>query len=116
MRIRAAEAEAAHTGAPCRALPWPRRRGDAQRDALPFDVRRRICEVQMPRDLAALHGQDDLEDAGHAGGRFEVAEVRLDRADQQGTGARREDVRQRLDLDRIAERRAGAVRLYVIDV
>src|SRR6185312_14739023 len=53
-----------------------------------------------------------------AGGRLEVADVRLDRTDAarrtgRATGA--VDRRDRSELDRIAESRAGAVRLDILD-
>ena len=56
--------------------------------------------------------------AGDAGGGLEVADVGLDRADQErtaGSPALAQDRAQRADLDRVAERRARAVRLDVAD-
>ena len=69
--------------------------------------------------LLVLQRQDDLDQAGDAGGRLEVADVGLHRADHSGASAARPAPSargQRLDLDRIAERGAGAVRLDVVDV
>ena len=61
-----------------------------------------------------------LDQAGHAGRRFEVADVRLHRADHSRRSRPRPSGRSTApsacDLDRVAERRAGAVRLDVADV
>ena len=65
-----------------------------------------------------LQRQHGLDQAGDAGGRVEVADVGLDRADGAVAASRRagaERPGQRGDLDRVAERRAGAVRLDVAD-
>ena len=51
-----------------------------------------------------------------AGRGFEVAEGRLRRTDRQRPGAAIEDVVQRGQLDRVAQRRAGPVSLDVGDV
>ena len=61
--------------------------------------------------------QHRLDQAGDAGRRVEVADVALDRADRAAHRGRMaaERPRQRRDLDRIAERRAGAVRFDVAD-
>ncbi len=78
-----------------------------------------FVEVLIGRDLAALHRQRGLDQAGDARGRLEVAEVGLGGADQQGgvglpspavygaKGAR---------FDGVAEQRPGAVRLHVVDL
>ena len=76
-------------------------------------------EVQRRRHLAVLQAQHDLDQPGDAGRRLEVADVGLDRADQQPVrpvAAGAEGGAQRLGLDRVAERRARAVRLDVADV
>ncbi len=65
-----------------------------------------------------LHGQGDLDEAGHAGGGVGVANVALDRADAAKTariGALAEGLAQGGDLDRVAHGRAGAVGLDVGD-
>ena len=58
--------------------------------------------------------------AGDARRRLEMPDVRLDRADEERTvassAARDGAAPSARDLDRIAERRAGAVRLDVVDV
>ena len=70
-------------------------------------------------DLAVLHGDDHLEQAGHTGSGLEVAQVRLDRADPERSihgAAGAQDGPQGLDLDRVAEARAGTVGLDVADL
>ena len=76
-------------------------------------------EVQVGRDRAALHGQHRLDETRDPGRGLEVAQVGLDRADEQrrvdGTTAA-ENRAERPGLDRIAQRRAGAVRLDIVDL
>ncbi len=89
---------------------------DAQTPAVEIDPGIGRDEVQRSRHRAMLEAQHGLQQAGHAGGRFEVADVGLHRTDQQRTIGRalaRHDVDQRTRLDRIADRRAGAVRLEI---
>ena len=65
-----------------------------------------------------LERQHGLDQAGDAGGGVEVADVGLDRAEAQkptSSAGGAEHLGQRRDLDRVAERRAGAVRLDVAD-
>ena len=75
-------------------------------------------EVQARRDCAVLQRQRRLDQAGDAGRGLQVADVGLDRAEQAAAvrrpAARRERCRGPR-LDRVAERRAGAVRLDVVD-
>ena len=54
----------------------------AQRQFVEGDVRVGLLEVQTRRNLAVLDGQRHLDQPGDAGGRLQVADVRLDRADQ----------------------------------
>ena len=70
--------------------------------------------MQVRRYLAVPHGQRRLDDAGDPGGRLGVADVGLHRAQQAVPAG--EDRSQCLDLDPIAERGAGAVRLDIVDV
>ncbi|RPK55405.1 hypothetical protein EES42_42565 [Streptomyces sp. ADI95-17] len=65
------------------------------------------------------HRHDHLDDAGNAGSRLRVTEVRLDRAEQQRAVARpflAVRGQQRLRLDGVAQRRTRAVRLDRVDV
>src|SRR5262249_40088541 len=73
--------------------------------------------MQAGRDLAVSYGQTGVEQAGHAGGGVEMADVGLERAQRAvpRAGAGAEGLAQGLDLDGIAESRAGAVRLDVAD-
>ena len=75
--------------------------------------------MQMRRDLAVLDRQHQLDEAGHTCRGLEMAEVGLDRPDDQRPGrlpAITEDGIQRLELDRIANSRPRAVRFDVRDV
>ncbi len=78
----------------------------------PVHVRGRLGDVQGLRQHAVAHRHDHLDDARHTGGGLGVAQVRLDRPQPQRlftvltVGGQ-----QRLRLDRVAQRRAGAVRL-----
>ncbi len=85
----------------------------------PVDVRGRTVDVQGARHRAVFHRHDHLDDAGDTGGGLRVADVRLDRAEQQRPvlgpvlAVRGEE---RLRLDRIAERGARTVRLHHVDL
>lgn len=73
-------------------------------------------EVQRARHRAVLQAQHGLQQPGHARGGFQVADVGLDRADQErlvGRTSGRHHLDQRARLDRVAHRRAGAVRLEI---
>ena len=121
-RVGAAEPERADPGQP-RAVRRARARaavGTRERQRRPSGM----CglgsrEVQVRRDLAVLQRQRRLDQAGDAGGRLQVADVGLDRADRQrrpAAAGRRRARRRAPRLDRVAERRAGAVRLDVADL
>ena len=75
--------------------------------------------MEVPGNDPPVHGQHGLDHAGDPGGGFEMADVGLDRADQQGAircaaaGVRRAC---RLRLDGIADVRARPVRFHVVDV
>src|SRR5947207_1490228 len=75
-------------------------------------------EMKARRNLRVLYGERGFDEAGHAGRRLEVTEVGFDRSDQDGLirgAVRGEHGAERLQLDRIAERGARAVRLEVAD-
>ncbi len=85
VRVGAAEPESADPGdAPPGGMPGRAHGRDDDRHRGPVDVRVRLVEVQVRRDLAVLEDQHGLDQPGHAGDRFEMADVRLDRADRQG--------------------------------
>ncbi len=80
----------------------------------PVHVRRRLVQVQGPRQHTVPHGHDHLDHAGHAGSGLGVTDVRLDRAQPQrpvGGPVLAVGRQQRLRLDRVTQRRTGAVRL-----
>ena len=105
----------ARRGPPSRPRPGRSRctkKGLAAKSICGFGV-----EVQARRDLAVLQRQHRLDQPGDARRGVEVADVRLHRARSRRARSprRAERLRQRRDLDRVAERRAGAVRLDVAD-
>ena len=121
MGVGAREAERADPGDAGLAVALPRHGigDDLDRQPVPRNVRRGLLEVEMPRQHLVLQRQDDLDDPGDPGGRLEVADVRLDRADQQRPvgGAPGTEHRTRgLSFDRVAQRRPGAVGFQVTDV
>ncbi len=74
--------------------------------------------MQRRRQLAMAHLQQHLGQAGDAGRAFAMADVRLGRADRAKLALLRipsKRLRQPADLDRIAQRGAGAVRLDIAD-
>ncbi len=92
---------------------------DPHRQRVPRNVRRRGVEVQALRQHFVLQRQHDLDQTGDPRSRLEVADVGLHRSHQQrpvrvarGTV----DGPGRLDLDRITQRGARAVRLEIVDV
>ena len=106
-----AEAEGAHPGHATPRRPRAERADHLHRQLAPHHVRVGRPEVEVRRDLVVLQGQDRLDEPGHAGRGLQMSDVRLDRAQQEaalGRPVRGEDGRDRADLDRIAERRAGA--------
>ncbi len=83
------------------------------------DVRVGADEVQAGRDPAVPQRQHRLDQAGDAGGALQVADVGLDRSDEQrpvGGPDGRQGGAQRLRLDRVADAGAGAVQFHVAHV
>ena len=117
--VGAAEAERADA-AQSRAFR-PRRQAahHADRQMLPVHPRIGRVDMDLRRQCAAVQGEHQFQQARHAGGRFGMADIGLDRADQQRPVRRAaftEGRRGSLDLDGIAERRAGAMRLQIADL
>ena len=85
----------------------------------PVHVRGRLVDVQGRRQHPVPHRQHHLDHAGHPGRGLGVADVRLDRPQPQRP-VRRPVLavggQQRLRLDRVAQRGAGAVRLDHVDL
>ena len=121
VRVRAADAERVHRRAPGVRLgrgPVLEPVGHAEGRTGEVDRRVRLLEVEGRRELGVLEREHGLDEARRAGRGVEVADVGLDRADPAearvlGVGA--EGLGQRLDLDGVAEVRAGPVALDVLD-
>jgi hypothetical protein len=118
VRVRAAEPEGTHARAargfaarPCGAFGRHAEGRGVERDA-----RVRLGEVDAGRDDLVLERERGLDDAHGGGARVKVADVGLDRpdgAEPRAIGRGAEGARQPLDLDGVAEQRAGPVRLDV---
>lgn len=119
MRVGAADAEGAHPGARRGRGPRPGGAfaGDDEGALVEGEARVGGAEVGGRWDEAVLQGERGLDQAGHAGGGVEVADVGLHRAQVDGAGGRvgTERLGERLHLDGVAERGGGAVRLDVLD-
>ena len=99
--------------------PWRRSGSHPQRQPTPVHGRIRVPEVQVPGDHSPIHRQHGLDQSRGACRRFQVADVGLDRADQQRAvrvAPTPVDGRRRVDLDRVAHLRPGPVRLQVVDI
>ena len=75
--------------------------------------------MQRARDRAVTKRQDDLQQPGNPRGRFEMADIALDRADPAAIAGRprnAEHISQRGTFDRVADARAGPVRLDIGDL
>ena len=120
MRVRPAEAEAAHAceASAATASPVAPARRDLKRRVGGRKARVEVADVQMWRDVFALKGERDFDKAGDPRSRFKVADIGLDGADVTTRAARpplAQDGAEGGELDGIAERRARAVRLDVTD-
>ncbi len=120
VRVRAAEpkrADAGHSPA-LRSLPRQLANRHCDGQPRPVDVWIGIAEVQVCRNRLMAQGQHDFEQSGKARCRFEMADVRFERAqhERRGASGAAEHGAQCADLDGITERSAGAVRLDVVDV
>jgi hypothetical protein len=120
--VGAAQPEGVHPGPPRRpgpaGGPGGERGVDVDRRGGEVDPRVRPLEVEAGRQLAVLQGEHGLDQPGDAGRHVQVADVALHRADgaeAPAVGVLAEGPGHRLDLDRIAQRRAGAVGLDVGD-
>ncbi len=89
MRIDAAKAERADRASArmfLRAVasrPRTQRIDHFQAECVEVDMRIRFCVVQAGRYLAMFDCENELDQAGDTGGCFEVADIGLDRTDQQ---------------------------------
>lgn len=74
--------------------------------------------MQAGRDQPGAHAEGGLDQGTDPGGGVEMPRIRLERAQRARVAARRvaaEGLGQRIELDRVAERRGGAVRLHHAD-
>ncbi len=121
VRVGAAKAKGVHACEP-RSLPAPPGHalgGDRERKGLCRDARVQALHVKMGRDLLVPEREQHLDQPDHAGGRLQVADVRLHRAEQAAlvrAPGRREHRPERPRFDRVREHGADAVRLDVIDI
>ena len=122
VRVGAPDAERTHPGA-ARRLTWrPFRelRIDVERAARERDFWIRRLEVEAGRQHFMVQGQHRLDQAGHARGRIQMADVALDRTDaaelslapgSAGLLAGAEGLDQPLDFHRVAQRGRNDLRL-----
>ena len=90
---------------------------DAQLELLKINVGIGIFEMQAGRNDLVLEDERDLDEAGDAGAGFEVADVGFNRANQTGIlPAFTQRGPKRVGFNRIADGRAGAVRLDIADL
>ncbi|AHI81279.1 hypothetical protein BTJ_4029 [Burkholderia thailandensis E444] len=123
MRVRAARAERRHArdarpSVEIRFRPRRERALQHERRAREIEVGIRFVRMQRRHELAMLHLQQHLRYARDARRALAMADVRLDRAERAEAaiaGCFGERAREARELDRIAERGAGAVRLDVAD-
>ncbi len=119
VRVGAREAEGAHAGDPPRLRPNGFLLRDPHGQVGPGDVRIRVVEMEVPRDPLVLQREHDFDQAGDTGGRLQVADVGLHRAQEQrplGVPALPKRRGGRLHFDRVAQRGSGAVRFEVVDL
>ena len=86
--------------------------------AVETDRRVGLFEAERGRNLAVMQAERGLDQAGHPGGRVEMADIRLhaaDAAEPLGPRGAPEGVGQRRDLDRVAQIGAGAVAFDIVD-
>ena len=88
------------------------------RQLIPAHVRIETIQARVRRNHAVLQGQDNLDESCDSGGGFQMAYVCLERSQKQRTLplARPKDCAERLSLDRIAQGRAGSMRLDITDL
>ena len=114
--VGAAHAERADPGHAVGPGPGLQGRGDGRSKRIEIDPRIESLEVQVRRDRAVVESQRHLDHPSDPCGAFEVSDVGLDRADREppvGGTTLGEGGAQRAELDRIPQRRAGAVGLHV---
>ncbi|VBW93738.1 Uncharacterised protein [Burkholderia pseudomallei] len=118
MRVGAADAERAERRVARRIALRPRDGFGVDREPriVERDTRIERAEVRGRRNHAVSQRHAQLDQPGEAGRRVEVPDLRLQRAEIARPPRAREHLIERPRLDRIAERRARAVRLDEIDI
>ncbi|GAB2783848.1 hypothetical protein GCM10027073_15760 [Streptomyces chlorus] len=96
-------------------LPWCRGALEPERAVVDAQRRVHVVAVQRGGECAVPQLEQHLGHGGHPGGALQVADDRLDRTECAGGVDTCVRVAQSLDLDRVTERGAGAVRLDVGD-
>ena len=95
------------------------RRGHLDGQTIPVDGRIGVAKVKVFRNHTLVHHQNGFDQSGDSGSRLQMADVGLDRADQEGVirqAVRTEHVGYGVDLDRITYSSAGAVGLQIINI
>ena len=118
VRVGAADAKRADAGASRGAVRFPLAQPvvDVKGGVGKIGFRVGPLEMQAGRQLPVMQGKHGLDEPGDAGGGVKMADVAFHRADGAKTFARRSGAKcfgQSGDLDRVAQRRAGAVGLDV---
>ena len=120
--IAAADSKGTHARHPWFSGLRPRRHSGGYRHPkpLPGDARVELGDVQRRRHSGVLDRHHHLAQPGHPSGSIQVADVALDRADQQGGYPRRrtphpKHLVQRPNLNRVALPRPCAVSLHILD-
>ena len=119
--VGATHAERAHARAPRGvggARPWRQLRDHPKRAVGEVDLRVGRLEVHHRRELLVLQREHGLDQPRHAGRRHQMTEVALGRPQPAKLlvgSARPEGLGEPLDLDGIAQRGGGTVRLHIRD-
>ncbi len=113
MGIGAAGAEGTHTGATNAARKRPT--GCDGHRSVGTRLRVALGKMHLRRQDAGIQASHRLDHSGDAGGSLGVANRGLHRPHQQRSVPAGEHIRQRIKFDRIAQRRAGSVRLDEVD-
>ena len=116
MRIGSAHPQSVDGGAPRlgAARPPPGPVHHLKRRFVEFEAAVRTAEIEAGRNQLVAQCQRHLDQPSHTGGRIQMPDVGLDRADAAKAPATTSvGLRQGRDLDRVADRRAGAMRLDI---
>src|SRR5256885_1082216 len=122
MRVRSAEAKRAHPGdGPSDGRPGrdSSRNFDRTTSGRVSDVRIQLLEMQVRYDLTVVNTKNGFDEPGNAGRDFQVTDVALDAADNQGLlgrAALAENRRQRSGFHGVAQGRPRSVGFDVTDI